>query len=101
LYSPTTTGRSRPCARGALQAAAEHDLTDRYGLSTTDELTAAISAARELVAADGRYPLLASWMASPTLATPVAQLELSLGFLLDGIARRLPGARVTPRRRRP
>jgi hypothetical protein len=40
-------------------------------------------------------------MASPTLATPVAQLELSLGFLLDGIARRLPGARVTPRRRRP
>ncbi|MGZ4299795.1 MAG: TetR/AcrR family transcriptional regulator [Solirubrobacteraceae bacterium] len=76
---------------GALQAAAEHDLTDRYGLTTTDELAAAVSAARELVAADGRYPLLASWMASPTIATPAQQLELSLGFLLDGIARGLPG----------
>lgn len=85
---------------GALQAAAERDLTDRYGLSSTDEVAAAISAARELVAADGRYPLLASWMASPTLATPLAQLELSLGFLLDGIARRLPGPSVPARRRR-
>jgi hypothetical protein len=40
-------------------------------------------------------------MASPTLATPVAQLELSLGSVLNGLARRLPGAWVTPRPRRP
>ena len=50
---------------GALQAAAERDLTTRYGLVTPDELTGAIAAARDLVAADGRYPVLSSWMASP------------------------------------
>lgn len=85
---------------GALQAAAESDLTDRYGLSTSDELAAAISAARERVAAEGRYPVLASWMASPTVSTPEEQLELSLVFLLDGIAGRLPaaGRRRSPRR---
>lgn len=84
---------------GALQAAAERDLTDRYRLSTTDELTAAISAARERVAGEGRYPVLATWMAAPTVATPEEQLELSLGFLLDGIAVRLPGTRGrSPRR---
>lgn len=74
---------------GALQAAAERDLSERYGLSTGDELAAAISTARERVAADGRYPVLASWMASPTVVTPAEQLELSLGFLFDGIAGRL------------
>ena len=75
---------------GALQAAAERDLTSRFGLTTPDELAGAIAAARDLVAADGRYPILSSWMASPTLSTPREQLELSLAFLLDGIAGRLP-----------
>ena len=82
---------------GALQAAAERDLTTRYGLVTPDELTEAIAAARDLVAADGRYPVLSSWMARPTVTTPREQLELSLTFLLDGIAGRLPDR---PRRQR-
>lgn len=76
---------------GALQAAAEDDLTDRYGLSTGEELAAAIVSARELVGADGRYPILAAWMAAPTVVTPEQQLELSLAFLLDGISGRLAG----------
>lgn len=84
---------------GALQSAAERDLTDRFGLASGEELTAAISAARERVAADGRYPVLAGWMASPTVATPEEQLELSLGFLLDGITARLPTTRRRPTRR--
>jgi hypothetical protein len=88
---------------GALQAAAERDLTTRYGLATPDELTGAIAAARDLVAASGRYPVLSSWMASPTVTTPREQLELSLTFLLDGIAGRLPDSRRRQRvsRRRP
>ena len=88
---------------GALQAAAERDLTTRYGLASPDELTGAIAAARDLVAADGRYPVLSSWMASPTVTTPREQLELSLAFLLDGIAGRLPDSRRRQRvsRRRP
>ena len=88
---------------GALQAAAERDLTTRYGVTNPDELTGAIAAARDLVAADGRYPVLSSWMASPTVTTPRDQLELSLTFLLDGIAGRLRGKRGRQRvsRRRP
>lgn len=76
---------------GALQAAAEQDLASRYGLADDEELAAAVSAARERVATDGRYPILSRWMASPTVTTPEQQLELSLGFLLDGVAGRLPG----------
>lgn len=76
---------------GALQAAAERDLTDRYGLADSDELASAITAARELVATGDAYPVLSSWMASPIIATPEDQLKLSLEFLLDGIAGRLPG----------
>jgi hypothetical protein len=44
------------------------------------------------VAASGRYPILSGWMASPTVTTAEQQLELSLGFLLDGIAGRLAGS---------
>jgi AcrR family transcriptional regulator len=75
---------------GALQAAAEQELARRYGLSNDQELAAAVSAARDRVAASGRYPILSGWMAAPTVTTPARQLELSLGFLFDGIAGRLP-----------
>jgi hypothetical protein len=76
---------------GALQAAAEQDLARRYGLRNDQELAAAVSAARDRVAATGRYPILTDWMAAPVITTPEQQLELSLSFLFDGIASRLPG----------
>ncbi len=76
----------------ALQAAAERDMNERYGVDTTDELTAAITATRKLVAGDS-YPLLASWMAAPMITGPDEQFELALTFLLEGIARRLPKRR--------
>jgi AcrR family transcriptional regulator len=79
---------------GALQAAAEQELARRYGLSSESELAAAVSSARDRVAASGRYPILSGWMAAPTVTTPEQQLELSLAFLFDGIASRLP---VRPR----
>ena len=44
--------------------------------------------------ADGRYPILAEWMASPSAATPDEQLELGITFLLDGIPARLPKGRA-------
>ncbi|HYZ81096.1 MAG TPA: TetR/AcrR family transcriptional regulator, partial [Solirubrobacteraceae bacterium] len=58
---------------GALQAAAEEDLARRYGLGGDRELAAAVSAARERVAASGRYPILSGWMASPTVTTAEQQ----------------------------
>ena len=53
------------------------------------ELACAITAVRELAEASGRYPILSEWMAHPRVASPTAQFELSLSFLLDGIAARL------------
>ena len=76
----------------ALQAAEESDMHERYGLNSADELAAAITATRELVAEDS-YPLLTSWMAAPTITSPGAQFELALTFLLEGIAKRLPKRR--------
>jgi AcrR family transcriptional regulator len=79
---------------GALEAAEEQAMLQRYGLTTATELAAAVVAMRDVVAAGGAHPLLSQWMASPATATPDEQFELSLTFLLDGIARRLP--RRTP-----
>jgi AcrR family transcriptional regulator len=78
----------------ALQAVEEHDMHERHGVSSTDELAAAITATREHVADD--YPILSSWMAAPTITSPDEQFELALTFLLEGIAKRLPPRR--PRR---
>jgi hypothetical protein len=55
-----------------------------------EKLTAAITDVRTLATADGSYPILSAWMASPSGASPEEQFELSLTFLLDGIAARLP-----------
>jgi len=76
----------------ALQATEERDMHERYGVNNTDELAAAITATRALVAED-RYPVLASWMAAPTITVPGDQFELALTFLLEGIAKRLPKRR--------
>ena len=75
----------------ALQAVEEHAMHERHGVSSTDELVAAITATRELVADD--YPILSSWMAAPTITSPDEQFELALTFLLEGIAKRLPKRR--------
>src|SRR5262249_7330445 len=73
---------------GALQAAGERDLRTRYALWSPAEEAAAIDSARALVASD-EYPILSRWTASPTITWPDDEFELSLGFLLDGIAARL------------
>jgi AcrR family transcriptional regulator len=75
---------------GALQAAEERSMRQRYGIVDMKEMTAAIS---DLAVADGRYPMLSTWMASPSPVSPDEQLELSLIFLLDGIAAQLPASR--------
>jgi AcrR family transcriptional regulator len=73
----------------ALQATEERDMHARHGVQSKDELAAVIAATRALVAEDS-YPVLTSWMASPTIVTPDEQFELALTFLLEGIAGRLP-----------
>jgi hypothetical protein len=47
------------------------------------------SCARDLAAASGSYPILSEWMAHPRIESPTGQFELSLDFLLDGIAAQL------------
>lgn len=74
----------------ALQAAEERAMFRRYGIETMERLTEAITAVRTVATADGSYPILAQWMASPAGATPDEQFELGITFLLDGIATRLP-----------
>jgi AcrR family transcriptional regulator len=78
---------------GALQAAEEQAMLQRYGLTSSADLAAAVVAMRDVVAAAGAHPLLSAWMAAPATVTPDEQFELSLTFLLDGIARRLPQGR--------
>jgi len=78
---------------GALQAAEEGALLAREGLEDATQLAAAISRVQAIAEARGDTPILAAWMASPTIASPTEQFELSLGFLLDGIAGRLPKRR--------
>ena len=73
----------------AFQAVEERAMEQRYGLADAAELAAAITAARDLAAASGSYPILSSWMADPHIVSPDEQFQLSLGFLLDGIAARL------------
>jgi AcrR family transcriptional regulator len=77
----------------ALQAAEERAMFQRYGLASMEQLEAAITSVRALAVADGSYPVLAEWMASPVSASPDEQFELSITFLLDGVAARLPQRR--------
>ena len=83
----------------ALQAVDERAMEQRYGLTGADELARAITAVRDLAATSGSYPILSEWMAQPRIASPTEQFELSLSFLLDGIAgqlrRRKRGTRGT------
>ncbi|MEJ8652357.1 hypothetical protein WKI65_30785 [Streptomyces sp. MS1.AVA.3] len=69
--------RSSPCAVGT-------------GSTPPQQLSEAITAARDLAAEGGRHPLLTEWMTAPSGAGMDEQFALSLAFLLDGIATRLP-----------
>lgn len=73
----------------ALQAVEERTMEQRYGLTNAEEMAHAITAVRDLAAAGGDHPLLSQWMTNPDIASPAQQFELSLGFLLDGIAAQL------------
>ena len=73
----------------ALQAVEERSMEQRYGIVNAEELAHAITAISDLASASGEYPILSSWMADPHVVNPSDQFELSLGFLLDGIAVRL------------
>lgn len=76
----------------AQQEAEERAMRARYGLTTPERLGEAVTAARALAAEGGRHPLLAQWMAAPEGADMDEQFALSVAFLIDGIATRLPGA---------
>ncbi len=77
----------------ALQEAEERAMQHRYGIENWHDVRDTIIAARDQSHAEGRYPNLARWMSSPSGATLDEQFELSLAFLLDGIATRLsPGS---------
>lgn len=75
----------------AQQVAEEHAMRRRLGLDTPERLTAAVTSARGLAQRNGSE-LLARWMANPSGPDMDEQFELSLTFLLDGIAARLPAA---------
>jgi len=74
----------------AQQEAEELAMRRRHGIHTPQQLAAAVTAARELAAAGGRHPLLARWMEAPSGPDADGRFELSLAFLIDGIAARLP-----------
>ena len=73
-----------------LQEAEEARTSRRLGLDDEAGLAASLAAVRGLAAASGRYPQLARWLASPAGPSGDEQFELGLGFLLDGIAAKLP-----------
>ena len=75
----------------AQQEAEELAMRRRYGLHTPEQLTEAITAARDLAAQSGRHPALTAWMNTPSGATMDDQFTLSLGFIIDGIRSRLAG----------
>ncbi|MGW7486197.1 TetR/AcrR family transcriptional regulator [Streptomyces sp. NPDC054786] len=74
----------------AQQEAEELAMRRRHGLHSPRQLSEAITAARDLAAEGGRHPLLTEWMTAPSGAGMDEQFELSLAFLIDGIATRLP-----------
>jgi AcrR family transcriptional regulator len=87
-----------------VQEAQEDRFNASHGLDSAEKLVAAITSLQRLAIADGRAPLLASWLAQPDAESMDDQFALGLGFLLDGIAARLRPASPprSPRRgRRP
>jgi AcrR family transcriptional regulator len=76
----------------ALQEAEELAMYRRYGTDNAQRLMDEVVAAREAAVAEGNHPHLSQWMSEPS-AAPDEQFELSLEFLLDGIAGRLRGIR--------
>ena len=73
-----------------LQEAEEARMSQRHGLDDDAGLENAMGAVHDLAAADGRFPLLTSWLARPAGPSADEQFDLGLGFLLDGIATQLP-----------
>lgn len=61
----------------ALQTVEERAMEQRYGLTDAKEMARAITAVRDLAAASGDHPLLSQWMATPDIASPTEQFELS------------------------
>ncbi len=74
-----------------LQEAEEARMSREHGLDDPAAMASALAGMRELAAAGGRHPNLATWLASPSGPAADEQFELGLTFLLDGIASRLPG----------
>jgi AcrR family transcriptional regulator len=70
----------------ALQTVEERAVEQRMGLTDRNQLARAITAVRDLATASGSYPILSEWMAHPRVTGPTEQFDLSLSFLLDGIA---------------
>ena len=94
-----TTATAMTCAAlidrhifgSGLQESEEARMSSRHGLDDAASMQAALAAVHDLAAADGQYPLLASWLAQPSGPSADEQFALGLGFLLDGIASMLPG----------
>jgi hypothetical protein len=81
----------------ALQDTEEARMSQEHGLDDEATLRSAMNAVHELAAATGRLPRLTSWLAHPAGPPPEEQFSLGLGFLLDGIARCLTGAKSRAR----
>ena len=62
----------------------------RHAVDDGAELHAAFATLHALAVADGGLPHLSGWLARPSGPTADEQFALGLGFLLDGIGRRLP-----------
>ena len=73
-----------------LQEAEEARMSRKHGLDDPAAMASALAAVRDLAVAGGRYPNLATWLASPVGQAADEQFDLGLTFLLDGIASRLP-----------
>jgi hypothetical protein len=72
------------------QESQEARFNARHGLDSPEDFLAAVMSLHDLAAAHGELPLLTSWLAEPSGATPDEQFDLGLTFLLDGIEARLP-----------
>ncbi|MGI5240310.1 TetR/AcrR family transcriptional regulator C-terminal domain-containing protein [Dactylosporangium sp. CA-139066] len=75
----------------AQQEQVETRFEREHGLQSPAALMAALEPIHGLAAADGRLPLLTSWLARPGGPTPDERFDLGLRFLLDGIAGELVG----------
>jgi AcrR family transcriptional regulator len=81
----------------ALQDTEEARMSAELGLDDEAALMSALHTVHDLAAATGRLPHLTSWLAHPVGPPGEEQFSLGLGFLLDGIARCLAGAKSPAR----